>query len=300
MYVYVGEAARKAALVRTGTDPGERVELALTDMSEADRQVLAAAAYTEGGQLTIRAPGAQDITASAVVAYLRQRAAEEAEAQQRLEAEAQQRRQEAEAEAARLLGLPEGAWLERRYRMGGPWYVAAPAGTDHMAIPGYAARREAETVEARHRNDAEYQAAEAKNAEGRHKAAEEKAKKLTWISDHGSERLRRLVAEGEGIRWGKVYRDERLTLERPGWAWKYEVCGDIEDARGSSITEEHLRRLDEARAVEPKAQLRWLGEGRHTSGCACPEDDYGEPQVEQRLILYAEDYLGYPILREVV
>jgi hypothetical protein len=106
--------------------------------------------------------------------------------------------------------------------------------------------------------------------------AEAKAEKLAWISDHASKHLRRLVAEG--IRWGKVYRDERLALERPGWAWEYYGDVEVEDARGSSVTEEHLRRLDEARAVEPNAQLR---------------------QVEQRLVLWAEDYLGYPILREM-
>ena len=43
------------------------------------------------------------------------------------------------------------------------------------------------------------------------------AERAAWIQERGSEHLRLLHAGG--FEWMSVYEDERLAVERPGWAW---------------------------------------------------------------------------------
>ncbi|MBM4370874.1 MAG: hypothetical protein FJ098_04425 [Deltaproteobacteria bacterium] len=69
----------------------------------------------------------------------------------------------------------------------------------------------------------------------------------SWISEHGSSRLRRM--NKEGIECENVYRDERLSLERPGWTW---FDFGLSDLKPRNVPEEALDLLDEARASLPE------------------------------------------------
>ncbi|MCE5324910.1 MAG: hypothetical protein LLG01_00700 [Planctomycetaceae bacterium] len=89
----------------------------------------------------------------------------------------------------------------------------------------------------------------------RQQAADEAAhaEENAWIAEHGSTRLKRLVAEN--IEHEAVYLEERLTLERPGWAYDADVQGEAKEPRNSK--QEGLDLLDEARKTDPEAQLVW-------------------------------------------
>lgn len=131
--------------------------------------------------------------------------------------------------------------------------------------------------------------------------AREAAEALSWIEAHGSPRLRALVREK--IEYDRVYRDERIAAERPGWQWGNLVCGDIGEIQGVRVTEAHLAALEETRKTVPDAKLAWLGEGEHTKGCVCPDvedEETGErkPAVRRRPVLVAM-FLDREIVREV-
>lgn len=90
--------------------------------------------------------------------------------------------------------------------------------------------------------------------------------RLAWVEAHGSETLRRLVTLG--LPWREVYDEEqadaldaRLKAERPGWSWDDDddlrLC-DLTDPR--HVEPENLDALEEARKVDPKAELCWLVE----------------------------------------
>jgi hypothetical protein len=53
------------------------------------------------------------------------------------------------------------------------------------------------------------------------KKAAVQAAELAWIKENGSPRLRRIAELGLG--YGRLYRDERLASERPGWIWEAEM-----------------------------------------------------------------------------
>jgi hypothetical protein len=108
------------------------------------------------------------------------------------------------------------------------------------------------------KRNAEMEKQRTKNEEfAKAKKEKERLKKESWINEHGSSRLRRLVQEK--IEYTAVYLDERLAKERPGWRW--------DDIKG---TKDHLPRnppeialnlLDEARKIDPKARLvYWTNE----------------------------------------
>lgn len=102
-----------------------------------------------------------------------------------------------------------------------------------------------------------------------HRAAEEAA---AWIEEHGSNRLRRCLAEG--IECMAAYRDERLARERPFWRWESTVAGEASEPRNP--TEEAFALLDRARESDPEAQLvRWEVEHEHNESCDgdCPKYD---------------------------
>jgi hypothetical protein len=87
---------------------------------------------------------------------------------------------------------------------------------------------------------------------------DEKKEKLkrageAWIEEHGSPRLRRLVKEG--FEYGAVYRDERLALERPGWAWENDPNLSYDPPRNPP--QEALDLLDRARESDPECYLRY-------------------------------------------
>lgn len=68
-----------------------------------------------------------------------------------------------------------------------------------------------------------------------------------WVTDHGSDRLKRCIAEG--IDCVSCYRDERLTKERPGWRWERDVPGESSDPRNPP--DEAFTLLDQARQTLP-------------------------------------------------
>ncbi len=74
---------------------------------------------------------------------------------------------------------------------------------------------------------------------------------IAWIRQHGSERLRLALDLGELPRSLAIYRDERLALERPGWAWLGEAR--TRERRNASLAE--LRALADERAADGGAEL---------------------------------------------
>lgn len=70
-----------------------------------------------------------------------------------------------------------------------------------------------------------------------------------WIRTHGSDYLRRLLDAGQPV--GDLYQTERLAVERPGWSFGATSYGSTM----SPPTVAELDLLDEARKIEPEAQL---------------------------------------------
>jgi len=125
----------------------------------------------------------------------------------------------------------------------------------------------------------------------------------TWAEQLGSERLRLGLAAGQDMR--RTYRDERLDLERPGWAWESTICGaDTGEVHDPALASLHA--LRDARAIDVTARLAWWtvgsDEGQHVSECDCETtDDYGETGYIKRpgrpILIGA--FLGRMIVREI-
>lgn len=98
----------------------------------------------------------------------------------------------------------------------------------------------------------------------------EATKQCIWISEHGSSRLQRLIAED--IECVSVYLEERLALERPGWAYDADVRGEAAVPRNSK--QAGLDLLDEARKTASDAKLAWwVIAHQHDEDCD-PEQGY--------------------------
>lgn len=80
--------------------------------------------------------------------------------------------------------------------------------------------------------------------------------KHEWIAAHGSQRLKKLVADGH--KCDLTYHHERLSMERPGWLWVDNVDGIINPC----ARVRWVARLSEALASDPDAQLRWFSGSR--------------------------------------
>ena len=93
------------------------------------------------------------------------------------------------------------------------------------------------------------------------------AERDAWISAHGSDRLKRCVAEG--IECAAAYRDERMAAERHGWQWYAAVDGRYDDPRNPPMAAFSL--LDEARTFDPAAKLVFAGENSATGYAALAE-----------------------------
>ena len=111
---------------------------------------------------------------------------------------------------------------------------------------------------------AERASREAKEAREQAAAEQRHAEAVTWISEHGSERLRRIVdAELLETSWA-VYEDERLTVERPGWYWpQLQVDGEFLDVTDlteapRNVPELALDLRDAAAAVDAAAELSFV------------------------------------------
>jgi hypothetical protein len=120
------------------------------------------------------------------------------------------------------------------------------------------------------------------------------AERAAWIAEHGSQRIKRLAAEGLGL--NETYKNERIAAERPGWEYLDLVCGYEETTRDA--TEEALSALDEARKVAPDAKLGWLGNGTHCKNCEHEDNEFGEPgeKFEAGIALFA-DFIGDRIVK---
>lgn len=105
--------------------------------------------------------------------------------------------------------------------------------------------------------------------------AKKDAERAVWIAAHGSDRLKRMLAEG--IECSKTYLDERLEVERPGWTWWAETDGT--EYQADNPPAKAFAMLDECRKVDPEARLI-LCEDQHECdegcyGCGdCPEFDF--------------------------
>jgi hypothetical protein len=225
VYAEVGTDARRAAVVRTGRDPGSVVELDLAELPESDRAIIAAEAVPTSNAsdagLRVEAKGARDTTAEAVAEYLRARQAQRAEEARKDQQEREQREREAREHAAAAVADPDTRWT------GGYCDYPCPEGYDseyrsyraaYDAVPGVKECRE----RARQKREQARAAAEAaaKAAEAARQAAKRQERE-TWIQEHGSEQLRLLLAGGYELE--AVYASERIAAEMPGW------CEDLQD-----------------------------------------------------------------------
>jgi hypothetical protein len=93
---------------------------------------------------------------------------------------------------------------------------------------------------------------EQEQAQAARAAAAELAERKAWAAAHGSGRLQRCLAEG--VACGGLYRDERLSVERPGWLWNN---NDLPGKYGDPVnpSEVAFTLLDEARKSSPDATL---------------------------------------------
>ncbi len=146
----------------------------------------------------------------------------------------------------------------------------------------------------------------AAEVQNRAKADRERAEREVWIEAHGSDRLRRLVAEE--IEYRAVYSRERLALERPGWAWAVMPGAAAEPRNAPTVA---LDLLDQARASVPEDQredvrlVRWTVE--FASGDDYGDDSYDEPETVHgytcearflgRVIVYRVAHDGTPPVR---
>ncbi len=113
-----------------------------------------------------------------------------------------------------------------------------------------------------------------------------------WILVYGSERLKLCLSEGAEC--GALYRDERLALERPDWAWESRARGKGLPPRNPR--EEAFVLLEQARKTAPDAEMvYWTvrregeeGDRLIWRGCICRAVFLG------RNILYGldKDYLS--------
>jgi hypothetical protein len=166
-----------------------------------------------------------------------------------------------------------------------------------VGMPGIVNKNERieDTLTSDERSEANSLAFDLINLDDAKTPEEMQEEKEQWVAKQGSDKLKRLIREG--IEWERVYLDERLEAERPGWKSKRMVCGKIDPPLGPSVTEKHLLALDIARKLAPDAKLGWLSDGDHSSPCTCPLLE-GNRVFNKRLIIYA-DHIGKTIVLEV-
>lgn len=115
----------------------------------------------------------------------------------------------------------------------------------------YFAEQEAHREEARLRQEEE--------------TAKEEADRLEWIEAHGSERLR--LAAANGYRYKRIYVDERLALDFPGYVADHGACVTEDSRYNPSL--EALRELERLRPIlagipginDEKLEIVWLPKG---------------------------------------
>jgi hypothetical protein len=269
VFVSASDAVRASA-VRPSVRPGYyAVELDTGTLSEAERNVLAGWASEESktpgvvalnssyrNRLNVPAP-----TSEAIIARVQMELAKIAE-----ESQKKQRYEELKEVAIRwALAQPAESLIRKNSYANDEIknLVSAELGEDVYALTGKStveidwndprlAGKKAECRAEIERLQAEKAAQKA--AEQAQKEAAEAAKQAemrTWIEAHGSERLKRCLAEG--IECSASYRDERLAAERPDWQWYDEVSGVYDEPRNPPV--EAFAMLDDARKFDPAAKL---------------------------------------------
>lgn len=193
----------------------------------------------------------------------------------RIEAKKQEYRA---AEAAALARLEEEERLERERREAQnpiiDVFLADPSArpTRLDSCPYYWIEIAGEKIDNKHPRWTELRDEQARRAEIDERA--KYAERDAWIAAHGSDRLKRLLAEG--IECGGVYQEERLALERPWWEWGQNLRGEAKAPRNAR--QEGLDLLDEARKTDPGAKLVWwVTEHEHDAceyGDDCPKYDW--------------------------
>jgi hypothetical protein len=145
-------------------------------------------------------------------------------------------------------------------------------------------RKKAEEEQERRQAMVQREEVEARRKEA-YEADEKKAlaERESWIRQHGSARLRRLLQEG--IKHTAIYREERLAMERPGWRYWDEIKSVKDTREPFNATEEALALLDEARQTAPDAVLRFW-----------QQEDDGEETEPCTGYLAESTFLGEPIV----
>jgi hypothetical protein len=120
-----------------------------------------------------------------------------------------------------------------------------------------------------------------KEADQRVKAIEEAkrarlAPMLAWAEEHGSARLKACIAEQ--IECRATYRDERLSLERPGWRWSDNLDGEHRKPRNPPA--EAFDLLANARELEADATLvYWMvDQDEENDDYRYPDEDDDRPK----------------------
>lgn len=295
IYVVTGLEARRAAVARTGRDPGEVVAIDMSgdEWAQVRERIAPRLSVVSSphelaprGSLRATLQGAADVTPDAICAELSRLENKERERERRAEVRRLEREEHERQRLERLRQVPVTELISYRSGSWAPTRDAANVG------------REAEAqAEAERRNNVQ-ERAEAERAE--RKAEEQRraeAERADWIGQHGSERLRRLAREGIELR--AVYRDERLAHECPGWRWGEAVLGSGDEPRNAP--EEALVFLDEARAALPEglrdqAQLRyWVVEACDDECPLSAEHDYDEVDEDGSCPGLHDGWRGYAV-----
>jgi hypothetical protein len=95
-------------------------------------------------------------------------------------------------------------------------------------------------------------------------AAARLASVLAWIEAHGSERLREAVRLGLLDQSEKIYEEERLAAERPGWTWERE-CDDCKEILNPSL--DSMRAYADVHERDPAVTLVYLVSVEHSTEC---------------------------------
>jgi hypothetical protein len=161
-----------------------------------------------------------------------------------------------------------------------------------LADPDLVARRnevaERKNAETNAERSRQYEELDRERARKRAKAKREDEERAAWVNEFGSRRLKRLLAEN--IEHMAVYRDERLALDMPGWAWLTDEV-ELDDPRNPPT--EALDLLDRARATgTPDAKLHYYTIARE------PGDypDEREDDKAERGYVVAAKFLGRDIV----
>jgi hypothetical protein len=125
-----------------------------------------------------------------------------------------------------------------------------------------------------------------KKAELEAKRAAEEAKRLAWIAAHGSERLQ--LAVKLGVEYDRIYRDERLAIDRPGWTYDEP---DGKEPRNPPI--EALRALEDARATRPEVALVYVPSRTEE------DEETGDSVEYEAYYVLTDSFLGRTITRRV-